>query len=59
VCSCGRTPPPSPHTHSFRERGFYLDGAAIASSALLLVLLLALTFQRILGLDRLINAAIE
>ncbi|KAF8067177.1 hypothetical protein HT031_002224 [Scenedesmus sp. PABB004] len=43
---------------SFAERGLYMDGASIGSSALLLVVLLALTFQRILGLDRLINQAL-
>jgi hypothetical protein len=36
-----------------------LDGSAIFGSVVLLVLLLAITFERILGLDRLINQAIQ
>jgi hypothetical protein len=48
VCAC-----------SFSSRGYYLDGTAIFGSAVLLVVLLALTFERILGLDRFINQAIQ
>lgn len=44
---------------SFSSRGFYLEGGSIFSSLLLLVVLLALTFQRILGLDRFINKALQ
>jgi hypothetical protein len=36
-----------------------MDGTAMFGSSVLLVLLLALTFERILGLDRLINQAIQ
>lgn len=43
---------------SFSSRGYYLDGSAIFGSLVLLVILLALTFERILGLDRFINQAI-
>lgn len=43
---------------SFSNRGYYLDGAAIFGSLVLLVILLALTFERVLGLDRFINQAI-
>jgi hypothetical protein len=44
---------------SFSNRGYYLEGSSIASSLLLLVVLLALTFQRILGLDRFITKALQ
>lgn len=40
---------------SFSSRGFYMDAPSIVSSAVLLLVLLALTFQRILGLDRFIT----
>lgn len=43
---------------SFSSRGYYLDGSAIFSSMVLLVIMLALMFQRILGLDRFINQAV-
>jgi hypothetical protein len=36
-----------------------MDGPSIISSAVLLLVLLALTFQRILGLDRLITKAVR
>lgn len=44
---------------SFSSRGYYLDGSAIFGSLVLLVILLALTFERILGLDRFVNQAIS
>lgn len=44
---------------SFSSRGYYLDGSAIFGSLVLLVLLLALTFERILGLDRWVNQALQ
>jgi hypothetical protein len=44
---------------SFSSRGFYMDGPSIFSSAVLLLVLLALTFQRILGLDRLVTKALK
>ena len=50
-------PPPTPC--SFSSRGYYLDGSAIFGSLVLLVLLLALTFERILGLDRFVNQALQ
>uniref|UniRef100_A0A7S0S028 Uncharacterized protein n=1 Tax=Chlamydomonas leiostraca TaxID=1034604 RepID=A0A7S0S028_9CHLO len=37
---------------SFANRGLYVDPAIVFSSGFLLLLLLALSFQRILGLDR-------
>lgn len=44
---------------SFSSRGFYMDAPSIVSSAVLLLVLLALTFQRILGLDRFITKAMR
>ncbi|KAF6255376.1 hypothetical protein COO60DRAFT_215681 [Scenedesmus sp. NREL 46B-D3] len=44
---------------SFSSRGFYMDGPSIVSSAVLLLVLLGLTFQRILGLDRLVAKAMR
>lgn len=37
---------------SLSERGLYVDPAAIVGSGLLLIILLALSFERVLGLDR-------
>ncbi len=41
------------------EAPFKADAGALAVSAALLVLLLALTFERVFGLDRHINSAIK
>ena len=37
---------------SFQNRGLYADPATIASNLFLLILILAVSFNRILGLDR-------
>jgi len=44
---------------SFSGKGYYVDGTAIFGSLVLLIILLALTLERILGLDRFINQAIQ
>lgn len=44
---------------SFSNRGYYLDGTSIFASLVLLLVLLALTFERILGLDRFVNQALQ
>ena len=46
-----------PALHSFQNRGLYADPATIFSSAVLLIILLGLSFRRILGLDRIIDQA--
>jgi hypothetical protein len=51
--------PPGHNCCSFSSRGFYMDGPSIVSSAVLLLVLLGLTFQRILGLDRFIAKAMR
>jgi hypothetical protein len=44
---------------SFEAQGLYMNGPALFGSGLLLLLLLALSFERILGLDRVINKALQ
>lgn len=44
---------------SFESRGLYMDGPALFGSGLLLLVLLALSLERILGLDRVINKALQ
>lgn len=44
---------------SFQNRGLYADPATIFSSAVLLIILLGLSFRRILGLDRIIDQALR
>lgn len=44
---------------SFENRGLYLDGGPQIASLILMLLLLAIAFERILGLDRLVNNAIK
>lgn len=44
---------------SFSSRGYYTDGPSIVSSLVLLLVLLALMFQRVLGLDRFLTKALK
>lgn len=44
---------------SFAEQGIYFDAGAVGASLLLLVILLGLSFERILGLDRVIMKALK
>jgi hypothetical protein len=44
---------------SFSGRGYYLDGTAIFGSVVLLLVLLAVAFERILGLDRFVNQGLQ
>lgn len=44
---------------SFANRPLYADGGTIAVSVSVLVFLLAVTFQRILGLDKIIDNALR
>lgn len=53
------TMPLPPALRSFQNRGLYADPATIFSSAVLLIILLALSFRRILGLDRIMDQALR